>query len=176
MNAYKYQAAFILFGVICLITALYFSQSTGMLASQQLAGEGGRFGPIKTDNLNQVVQIQVSQTVPMQAWSTIAGEVVDARDNTLFSFNEELWSESGIDSDGPWTEKKNTYNLSITFTRPGEYFIEFDVESSLNQQQPISVQARRKRGSSIPYMVIGGLAIIIGLLISMFMHPAEESK
>ena len=48
---------------------------------------------------------------------------------SLFSFGEELWHETGYD-EGHWREQNNAFNMDITFPNPGTYYIRFSSESS----------------------------------------------
>lgn len=158
-----------MFGITCLLTAWILSSHIGDAIKQNFPSAGGQFGPIKIHEKNEIVELKISQHVGDRHWSAIDAEVVDAKGNYLFAFSEELWFETGRDSEGPWKEGKRNYDLSLTFPEPGNYFINFNSENSRNSSVgDIRVEARKKLGSSIAHFWIGFISFIIGVSILFY--------
>ncbi|MFT7222833.1 MAG: hypothetical protein ACI82Z_000364 [Cellvibrionaceae bacterium] len=165
MKKNKYGLSFVIFGLICLITAWVLSSHTGDTVKQSFPSTGGKFGPIKIHKKNEVVEIKIAKNVGNRSWSAIEAKVVDAKDNYLFAFSEELWFETGRDAEGPWQEGKTNYDISVTFPKPGNYFINFNSTNSGSSEGNIRVEANKKLGSSIAYKWIGFISLIMGLAI-----------
>ena len=169
MQTNKYGLSFIIFGLICLFTAWVLSSHSGDVAEQNFPPSGGKFGPITVDEENEVVEIVIAQRVGNRQWSSVEGRVVDASGNYLFAFSEELWFESGYDAEGAWQEGKNHYDISVTFPKPGDYFIDVSsVNSRSSGVGDIHVKANKKVGSSIAHLWLGFLSLIIGGVIIYF--------
>lgn len=169
MKNSKYGTSFVIFGVVCLITAWIFSSQTGDSLKQSFPPAGGKFGPVTIDKKNEVVEIKITQRVANGHWSAIEAEVVDAKDQYLFAFSEELWFETGRDSEGPWQEGKRNYDISVTFPKPGNYFINFSSENSRSSSvDEIRVEASKKLGSSLAHLWLGFISLIIGVATLFF--------
>lgn len=169
MKTNKYGLSFLVFGIICLLTAWILSSHTGYAIKQNFPSSGGKFGPIKIHEVNEVVELKIAQHVGDRHWSAIEAEVVDAKNNYLFAFSEELWFETGRDSDGPWQEGKRNYDISVTFPEPGNYFINFSSENSRSSSVgQIRIEANKKLGSSIAHLWLGFISLIIGVAILYF--------
>lgn len=171
----KYGIAFLAYGVACLITALVLSMNVGDSISQSFSPKGGKFGPIEVVEENEVVNIAVSQHVKDRNWSYVEGEVVDSNDNYLFSFSEELWFETGRDSDGYWEEGKRSYDISITFPKPGKYFLNFTSENNRSSGVgDIRVKAMKEIGSNVAFLWLGCISLILGGAILHFSGALKE--
>ncbi|MEW8625620.1 MAG: hypothetical protein AB2551_07705 [Candidatus Thiodiazotropha sp.] len=169
MNTDKYGLSFVIFGLICLITAWILSSHIGDNIEQSFPPTGGKFGPIKIEEESEVLEIVVTQHVGDRHWSAIEAEVVDEKGNYLFAFSDELWFETGRDSDGPWQEGKNKYDISVTFPRPGNYFIHFSSENSRSSSVgDINVKANKKLGSSVAHLWLGAISFVIGVALFYF--------
>ena len=154
------------FGVICLLTSWVLSSQTGASIKQQFPSSGGKFGPIEIREENTVMEIAISQRVENRQWSNIEARVTDAHNNDLFGFSEELWFEKGYDSDGAWQEGKNNYDISVTFAKPGKYFIDFTAQNSQTYSVgDIFVRANEKVGSSVAHLWLGLFSLVIGVVI-----------
>lgn len=169
MKTNKYGLSFVIFGLICLITAWVLSFHTGDTIKKSFPSIGGKFGPIKIHEKNEVVEIKIAQHVGDRHWSAIEAEVLDEKDNYLFAFSEELWFETGYDSDGRWEEGKRKYDISVTFPEPGNYFIDFSSENSRDfSVGDIRIEANKKLGSSIAHLWLGFISLLIGVAILYF--------
>ena len=156
----------IVFGVVCLITAGFFSISRGTSIQKDLPLEGGMVGPIEVKKDNTVYLIKVFQFVRNDnAWSAVTGNVLDQDKNYLFGFGQEFWKESGYDSDGRWTESKTKYDVKVTLPK-GTYYLEFETDPSPGVDSGISVSVSGKMGSSLPFLISGILALILGVILN----------
>ena len=175
MKNNKYGISFILFGVICLITALVLSSSTEDTIKKTFPAEGGKFGPIEIQKQNEVIKIRVSQDVANRQWSTIEAEVVDAKNQYLFAFSEGLWFETGRDSEGQWQEGKRNYDIPITFSKRGSYYINFKSENSGSAGVgQIRVEVTKKLGSHLAHLWLGIISLIAGIVISYLFGGLKE--
>jgi len=113
-----------LFGLLCIVTALVLSGSGKRELKAKLPPEGGQVGPVVVKKANTVLAINVEQQFRVDGWSYLEGEVLDADENYLFGFGDELWAESGYD-EGNWHEEKNDYDLYVTIPEPGTYYLGF---------------------------------------------------
>ena len=166
MQINKYGLSFIGFGIICLLTSWVLSSQTGFSIKQRFPPDGGKFGPIEIREENTVMEIAISQRVENRQWSNIEARVTDAHNNDLFGFSEELWFEKGYDSDGAWQEGKSKYDISVTFAKPGRYFIDFTAQNSQSYGAgDIFVEANQKVGSPIAHLWLGLLSLVIGVVI-----------
>lgn len=161
--------AFIVFGLICLLSGFILSSGSGKALSQIFSAEGGKFGPIIIRDDNEVLDIKIFQEVSDSHWSSVEAELVDESGNYLFAFGDELWSESGRDADGYWHEDKFSYELTTTFPKAGQYFINVASNNSqVSSVGTIHVRATPRLGSSVAYTWLGALSIILGLVALYF--------
>jgi len=157
--------ALIVFGSICLISALFVNFSRGKSISKSLPLQGGIVGPIQVKKDRTVYLVEVFQRVNYGQWSSVTGNVLDQDKNYLFGFGEELWAESGRDSEGTWAESKNSYKMKMTLQK-GTYYFEFESERSRNVSGNITILVHRKRGSPLPFLIAGIIALIIGVVVN----------
>lgn len=169
LQIYRFPIAFFGYGILCLITAMMLGSTTKNLKTGMIPASGGEFGPITTEKDNQVVKFSFYQNVPLQKWSGVDVEVLDADKEYLFAFGEELWHESGRDSDGYWEESKEDMSLSVTFPKPGTYYLDISSEGNYNATgDRIRVSASAKRGSSVAFIWLGFISLILGAAVAYF--------
>jgi hypothetical protein len=159
----KYPMILAGYGVACFIAAVIMSFDTTAVASQWLPASGGKFGPITTEESNEVVTVELRQSLGLMKWSSVDVDVLDERGNYLFAFGDEFWHEAGRDSDGRWEEAKDKYSLSITFPDAGSYFLNVAGQGNTPETQApqIYVSAVRELGSSLALTWLGGIALCI---------------
>lgn len=139
-----------LFVLACAITSIYMQGSISPPIKKMFrGGEKKVLGPIKVKSPNSVYWIDVKQSIPMYAWSSVSVEVLDEDEEYLMGFGDEFWAESGYDSDGSWSETYNDYRGRITLPEAGTYYLGLEVESMQGVSTPISVKVYPKRGSTI---------------------------
>lgn len=155
----------IAFGCICLISALVVNFSRGKSISKSLPLQGGIVGPIQVKKDRTVYLVEVSQHVSYGQWSSVTGNVLDQDKNYLFGFGEEFWAESGRDSEGPWAESKNNYKMKMTLQK-GTYYFKFESERSRYVSGNITILVHQKRGSPLPFLIAGILALISGVVLN----------
>lgn len=162
----KYGVIFVVYGIACLVMAMTFSSRVSDEIKQTFSPEGGKFGPIETLKENEVYNIGIHQNMRSHYWSAVEGEVVDEDWNFLVSFSDELWYETGYDSEGAWSEGKLKYDISITFPKPGKYFI---LIKSTNENpasvEDIYITAYQEFGSHIIFTFLGWISLTAGCFI-----------
>ncbi len=173
----KIGLLFLGYAVLCFITSFWFNSNIGKAAlNEQVPPQGGIVGPLDVKERNAVYLITVQQNVDDGKWSFVSGDVLDVNKNYLFGFGGEFWDERGRDSDGPWHEKKEDFELKVTFPDPGKFFLEFKSEMKTSDSgREINVQVKKKRGSSLAHFILGLFSIIAAMGI-LFYTNAQESK
>lgn len=68
-----------------------------------------------------MVEFTLTGKTPDNDWSVFDIEVYGPDGNYLFTYFDELWSETGKDSDGFWRESKQYASLTQRFSQPGTY-------------------------------------------------------
>lgn len=69
----------------------------------------------------QMMRFELKGTMKMNSWKAMDMEVYQADGTYLFSYQDDLWSESGRDSEGHWTERKTKASFEIRFAKKGKY-------------------------------------------------------
>jgi len=174
----KLDAVFIVFGLLSLLTAYFFSRDTDKLYDQTIyiGAEQSSLLPYKDDSSALVgpLQIQKNKTVldiklianlqGGNSWVFLESEVLDHNKEYLFSFGKELWRETGRDYEGRWQESDNKYEMKVTFPKSGSYYLKFNAEGSGNTNS-FKVKITKQRGSHLPYFWFGILCLgIVGIL------------
>jgi len=164
------------FGTFCLFGALLMSFKVEKPLESYMAPPTILFGPIETKKPNQVVNITFSQVVPLESWSSIEVDVENENGDYLFGFGDELWHESGWDSDGYWEESKTAYDMDITFLDPGRYFLNITVQgkTDLQTSRNLRVTAKQTRGSSLLFIWAGFIAFVIAALMIWMRQAMKE--
>ncbi|MDD9900659.1 MAG: hypothetical protein OXT65_06745 [Alphaproteobacteria bacterium] len=167
------------FAVLCFIAAFYFNGETGKDV-HNLPPAGGIVGPVVAAKKNTVYDIRVRYNrLTVGSWANVEGSVLDENKNYLFGFGKELYYETGHDSDGKWTEHVKKYDLPVTFPEKGTYYIRMAVESgrgfgagsvetAATPSNAMTITVARQRGSSLPHMLAGILAFVIGCVRDWF--------
>lgn len=169
------------FGIVSLITALFFTGGRGKSVTKSLPAEGGIVGPIEVSKDNTVLEVGVRQPLNKDGWSFIEGEVLDKDQEYLFGFGEEVWRESGYDQ-GYWSETDDAFDLKVTIPKKGTYFLSFTTESaptmslrrtSLRRRKndrPVAgniwITVQPKMGSTVPFFIAGLVGLILGFIVN----------
>lgn len=125
-----------------------------------------QISPIIVETPGEVYEVTISSRVDENTWSFYEVEVLDEKDNYLFSFGEELWHETGRDSDGSWREKYERFDTKMTFPEPGIYKLNFLVTSKRkNSVKRATVVFTKRNGSSIAHFWFAVLLAIAGLIL-----------
>ena len=75
------------------------------------------------------VEIKQNHSIGGQ-WSYVGIELLNANKEYLFSFGDEMWYETGYDSEGSWREYKNKYSTKITIPDKGKFFFKVNYENA----------------------------------------------
>lgn len=158
------------FGVVCLVTsfALGFVASKVVL-TDQVPAIGGIVGPFAIAKNGTVLTVDVSQSLPLRAWSFVSVALLDARKQWLIGFGDEFWHESGND-DGYWEEADTHYEATLTIPEDGRYYLQVKPENNMPPNAAtgnvITVRATTRRFSTVPHFAVGMVAVILGLILS----------
>ena len=165
------------FALICFVSSCVMGTSVGKKIQVNLDQSGGLVGPIKVEKNMSVYSVWVKQDMNYGNWSFVQGEVLDANKEYLFSFGGEFWAETGYDSDGSWSEKDTSFDISLTFPKKGTYYLKFITESSNSAAvRNVQVAVKRKMGSSLGFTVMGILSLIIGVVLYEFSSGGAVRK
>ncbi|NHH88138.1 hypothetical protein [Pseudoalteromonas sp. MB47] len=69
----------------------------------------------------QIMRLEIKGRLPLNSWKAIDIEIFDPDGNYLFSYSDELWAETGHDSDGKWTEYRDYTHHDVHFPKKGQY-------------------------------------------------------
>ncbi len=166
----KLATVFIIFGLLSLFTAWMYSMETEKMANISfrpagISSSSAEIGPLTVKKHNETYSISVSANLSSQSWASIEGQVLNSNKEYLFSFGKELSYYSGRDYEGGWTEVDNNYSINVTFPKAGIYYLKFNTQSD-RPPNAVGVKISKKRGSSIPHMWFGILALIIGIVLN----------
>lgn len=149
------------FAVVCFIFAAIFSSDVSDVQSKTLPGAGGEFGPLVVTEKNSAYEIRIGNYVKAGDWSTIEVEMQDENKQRLFSFGDDMWHETGYDSEGQWTESKTDYSMDITIKEPGKYYFVVSASRSDGAGRGITFKAVKERGSNVLFLTLGFIAAIL---------------
>lgn len=125
-----------------------------------------QIGPIVVDKRGETYEIVSNVSVPTNRWNFIEIEVLDMNDEYLYSFGQELWHETGRDSDGFWREQRGDFETRITFPEPGFYYLNFWVQSNYETKNDrINVQLIKRNGSTVLHNWLGIILFVIGIIM-----------
>ncbi|VAW57091.1 hypothetical protein MNBD_GAMMA07-35 [hydrothermal vent metagenome] len=148
-----------IFSIACGVAILYFSK-TEIISVTNLNKTGGMVGPIEVKKENSIYVVMVKQYVNLNEWSAIDIGVYDESEKYLFSFNGEMWHESGYD-EGYWEEDESSYELPITFNKPGKYMLDVSVESSnAANVNDLVITIKTRRGSAFIFYWLGSISLV----------------
>ena len=181
-------------GLLSLFTALFMNNNSGQPIAQTLPPLGGTIGPYDFD-ANTVLDVEVHQTLQKEGWSFVSGELLNADEETLFGFGDELWWETGVDSEGySWNESVRMYDLKITVPESGQFYFDFAVESGLKagaRSAPgaagaapspetylsqMTVKITKKAGSALPHLVFGIFALLGGIVVTAIGNARSQRE
>ena len=167
---------YILFAMLCFITALMLHAVNKDSLSETLPAQGGLVGPLEVSQDLSVYQVDISQSVPDGQWSYVSADLLDQQKTFLFSFGKEFWSESGYDSDGRWQESDVKSSGKITIQKAGTYYLRIKTEASPLVTSQIKVGITGKTGSSLPHTIAGVIALIIGVGLYFVRSQSQGSS
>jgi hypothetical protein len=122
-------------------------------------------GPFKIRKANEVLFVRVEADISMDGWSFVESEVLDEHKDYLFSFGKELWRETGVDDEGPWTEADRDYEMKITIPAKGTYYLNIKTQGD-QTPDTLNVKIGSAVGSSLPHLWFGIVVLLIGLVLN----------
>ncbi|MEE8435663.1 MAG: hypothetical protein V3S64_12820, partial [bacterium] len=127
------------------------------IPAEELRG-GKIVGKIETAREYASYQIELRHPIDYShQWSQVTGEVLDANQNTLFAFGEELWA----DREGG----KRSISANLNFPKKDTYYLKISVEMAPNASYPppLEVTYGQTAGSGVMFNWLGVLAAIAGV-------------
>lgn len=128
----------------------------------------------------QMMRLEIKGRLPLNSWKAIDIEIFDPDGNYLFSYSDELWAETGHDSDGKWTEYRDYTHHDVHFPKKGQYSAYVSSTFGPNKRAEHFSYTFRIipiKGNSkilIPLMWMSG--IIAGLCLFVILNRLEEGK
>lgn len=124
------------------------------------------------DEAHSVYTVAVTQSpsgLPdNRGWSDISVLITGRNDETVLSFGSDFWRASGYD-EGHWSETKNRYEMNTVFPVKGTYRLDIEsVSEPKGYEQPVTVELRQQRGSTIPLIVLGVVSLLGGIGLGIY--------
>lgn len=127
--------------------------------------------PITISERNTLLNVTVAQRLATDSWSFPELQLLDADKEYLFSFGDELWYETGRDSDGPWVEHHTTYGLDVRVPEPGIYHLAMQIDGA---QVPVLVTFGRLHMSFLPHFWAAVVALGAGLVLAISANAQQD--
>ncbi|WP_199610056.1 hypothetical protein [Flocculibacter collagenilyticus] len=130
-------------------------------------------------NDGQIMRLEIRGTMPMNRWKSIAMDIYDDKENYLFTYTDELWSESGYDSDGRWTEYRKKASINQRFAKAGTYVAFISDSHNINRSSIVDTHTFRFRAVPLhgdisklmPFLwLVGG---VVAICFAVFIFRAE---
>ncbi len=122
-------------------------------------------------NLPSVPQGQVLQMrgairgLPNNSWFGVDVTLLDSDNEEVYAKYLEFWRESGVDSDGPWSESKRSISWFVRIDEPDTYQVVIDGDAgSTAPDADFSLSVEPNRVSSTPFIVAAFLTFLTFML------------
>ncbi|MCY4045579.1 MAG: hypothetical protein OXE99_10925 [Cellvibrionales bacterium] len=172
-----YAFIFGFYCALCLLFAAIMSGDSSVREQRMIQGDSGRFGPIHIYKKNTIKDIKFYKQVTLGRWTSIEVDVLDEKGMHLFSFSDELWHESGYDSDGHWQEAKQDFTIPITFKMPGKYYLDINASTNETRDLAIYVSEATQRGSTIPFILLAILSLVAAVICYyLYQHSTKPAN
>ncbi|MDP2561623.1 hypothetical protein [Psychrobium sp. 1_MG-2023] len=130
----------------------------------------------------QMMRFEIRGTMPLNDWKAMELSVFDGQGKYLFTYQDDLWAESGYDSDGYWTEYKRKASLEQRFPKQGTYSILLSDSASTHKStagHTYTIRAVPIRGdgsvlTSIKW--ISGIIAALSLFLLFFILDRKNEK
>lgn len=126
-----------------------------------------------------VMRFEVSGNTVMNTWSSIEFSVFDENEQYLFTVTEELWKESGRDSDGYWEESQRVETFDIPFPKAGEYIAYVSDTSHGNNKSTYYYRIYPLQGDGAKlswYIWLCGAIAVICFIYLIYLHDQEKLR
>lgn len=180
LTAKNLSKTLFIYAFICFFTAIVFSCGQGQEITKRVpikkndtaqvsVKEEQIVGPIEVNEDNTVYSVDVKHPIAANSWSSITVELLDENKKFLMSFGEELWSETGYDSEGAWAESKEDFSIKVTIPKKGKYYLRLEGDASpSNLTRAATMTIQKKRGSSVAFWWAGFLSLIFAVVVWQF--------
>lgn len=165
-TAKKIGLLFFFFSILSVAVAIYFSTAgSGQQLKKTVAEEEIILGPLQVDKARAVYKFKFHQAIRQFGdWSSVLVEILDKNKKGLCRFSDEFWAETGRDSEGTWTERRESFTLKYTFPAAGQYYLYVTHEQNRpGGAGPLVVSAMPKKGSAILPTLLAVVLFILGI-------------
>ncbi|MER2491117.1 hypothetical protein [Catenovulum sediminis] len=139
--------------------------------------------PFEVPHDGQMMRFEFRGRMPMNTWKSFDMEIYSASGEYLFSYQDELWSESGVDSDGKWTERKQHAYFDIRFPKKGQYILYLSDSAASNRStaktqysfRVVPIKGDRSWFSHL-YYIFGAIALVCLVVIFNKMENAGKNS
>lgn len=127
------------FALVCLLAAIVATAGwvlstapgrvvgRGSAALARIPDDGLRFGPFPLSMTNRVYRMQIQATL-REASAWVAAAIETPGEQEMLSVQNDMWDESGYDSDGPWHEGALDARTDFVPAQAGNYFVRLYAE------------------------------------------------
>ena len=138
----------------------------GSVTLAQATGNGVRFGPIPLKAVNRVHRIEVSGRMSEES-NWVQAILEDPDQKELISAEQDMWDESGVDSDGRWHESELRASADFVLVKPGNYYVRLFAEpepgKTPSSTASASFELRERAMTPLWPGLVAFLALFVGI-------------
>ncbi len=125
-------------------------------------------GPIEVSEKQSTLRFQATRNMHVNGnWISVQADVLNENKGFLFSVSDELWYESGRDSEGPWSEAHDMFDAKFTLGK-GKYYIAIQAEYSSGMRPYLFVRVSEVFGATSLLLVVGIVSGFAAVIIFIF--------
>lgn len=158
---------FLGFAILFLITSYIWSINSETLITKTFSLAEENTVKLDVPGKNTVYKISAKQSFTISGSSNaVKVQILDKDKNFLFDFGEEFYYETGRDYEGSWTEKNNSFHMSITIPEKGIHYLKLIAENEDSiKTYPVQLTVKKLAGSYIPFFICGMVILAIGIIL-----------
>lgn len=162
--------AFLVFGVFGLILAAAM-WSSGQVAYEETVqlSQTNPVAVIPIDvNTRRPLQIslEVENELPTNSYAEVDLTVVDPQDQEIYLYTKEFWHETGVDSEGSWTEKDYDTSRRYMPSSTGPHEIEIELSEISTNVQTVDVHVKVRKNHVVASWLLGYgiITVVLGFV------------
>ncbi len=130
-------------------------------------------GPLEVSSFGSTFRFEAIRKVYRHGdWVSVQADVLDENKAYLFSIADELWHETGRDSDGPWSETHDELDTKFSLAK-GKYYIAVEAEYSNGVKPNVLIRLKKIWGTtSLLYLT----SIISGCMLLVLVMFEKDTK
>ena len=163
------------FSLVCFLTALFFNTDQGderiISFDAQAYGDQGQGKAFEVESKNQVFLVTMERDVSGLAidrgWVDVDVQIQSANAQTLFGYAINFFREYRENTDGDtYLYEQSEETVKITMPYSGTFRIHMFAQSNqIGDTAPITVRMQPKVASSMPFFLVGIIAIVAGIAL-----------